>query len=126
MTSRQSLYRFSKTRQRGAGKLVLILLLLVLFFFINLAVRLVPPYVDNMYARSIANSIMEKADGPIERIDFLDDFESRAQVNNVNLDNDVFSFEGRPATRVIMKYERRVPILFNVDAVISFEEQFPE
>ena len=126
MTSRQSLYRLSTGRQRGAGKLVLILLLVVLLFFINLAVRLVPPYVDHLYARSIAESVMENAGGSIERSEFLSDFQRRARVNNVDLDDSVFSFEGNPATQVILSYERRVPVLFNVDAVISFEERFPE
>lgn len=126
MTSKQSLYRLSAGRQCGAGKLVLILLLVVLLFFINLGVRLVPPYVDHLYARSIADSVMENAGGSIERGEFLSDFQRRARVNNVDLDDNVFSFEGNPATRVIMSYERRVPVLFNVDAVISFEERFPE
>lgn len=111
-------------RQRGAGKLVLLLLLAVLIFFILLAVRLVPVYVEFMYAKSIVESTLEETSGEFDRHDFLDAFQRRARVNQVTLDNDVFSFQGRNPVTITLEYERRVPVLFNVDAVASFSEHY--
>lgn len=114
----------SPAHQRGAGKLVLLLLLIVLIFFINLAVRVVPVYVEFMYARSIINSTLEDTRGEFDRFEFQEAFQRRARVNQVSLDNDVFSFQGTGPVNITLDYERRVPVLFNVDAIIYFNEQF--
>ena len=116
--------RLFPQRQQGAGKLVLLLLLAVLFFFILLAVRLVPVYVEYMYAKSIIEATLENIDGEFDRHDFLDSFQRRARVNQVSLDNSVFSFQGRNPVTISLEYERRVPVMFNVDAVASFSEQY--
>lgn len=111
--------------QQGASKLILLLLLAVLVFFIKLAVHLVPVYVDHFYTRSIVSSLMEESGEELERQTFLEQFQRRARVNQVSLDNDVFRFEGSQPVRIHLAYERRVPVMFNVDAVVSFNESFP-
>lgn len=111
--------------QQGTSKLILLLLLAVLVFFINLAVRLVPVYVDHFYTRSIVNSLVEEVGDELEHREFLQQFQRRARVNQVSLDNDAFRFEGSQPARVHLAYERRVPVMFNVDAVVSFNESFP-
>lgn len=114
----------SPRRQHGAGKLILLLILVVVVFFVMLAVRLVPVYVEFMYARSIVENTLEGTSGDFDRHDFLDSFQRRARVNQVNLDNDVFTFQGRNPVTITLDYERRVPVLFNIDAVASFNEQY--
>lgn len=116
----------ARSRQNGTGKLVLLLLLVVLVFMIHVALRLVPVYVDHFYARTIASDLTAEASGSLERQAFLDDFQRRARINNVSFDNEFFRFEGNPVERVVMNYERRVPLLFNIDAVVQFEELFTE
>ncbi len=111
--------------QQGTSKLILLLLLAVLVFFINLAVRLIPIYVDHFYTRSIVNALVEEAGDELDRHAFLEQFQRRARVNQVHLDNDVFSFEGREPMQIHLNYERRVPVMYNVDAVVSFNESFP-
>ncbi|MCH8550486.1 MAG: DUF4845 domain-containing protein [Natronospirillum sp.] len=111
-------------RQRGAGKLILLLILVVVLFFVMLAVRLVPVYVEFMYARSIVENTLEGTSGEFDRREFLDSFQRRARVNQVNLDNSVFTFSGRNPVTITLEYERRVPVMFNVDAVASFNEQY--
>lgn len=111
-------------RQRGAGKLILLLLLAVLVFFIILAARLVPVYFDHYYAKAITESLVSDARGPFDRREFLEDFQRRARVNNVTMDNNVFFFTGSDPVLIELEYERRVPILFNVDAVVSFSDSY--
>lgn len=111
-------------KQRGAGKLILLLLLAVLVFCILLATRLVPVYVDHYYARSIVTSLLSETEDTFDRRQFLADFRRQADMNQVDLASSVFTFSGTNPVHIELAYERRIPVLFNIDAVISFGENY--
>ena len=116
----------SPSRQdiRGASRLTMLLLLVVLGFFIMTLARVVPVYVDHYYAKRIIDQVLMETSGDFERAAFLDAYRRRAQVNNVQVAQSEFRFRTGNPTVIELEYERRVPLMFNMDVIMSFSEEY--
>lgn len=114
----------NKARQYGASRLTMLMLLVVLAFFIMTLARVVPVYVDHHYAKRIVEQVLLETTGDFDRAAFTDSYRRRAQVNNVQVAPSEFRFQTGTPTVIRLDYERRVPLLFNMDVVMSFSEEY--
>ena len=113
-------------QQRGLGLLQWALVIAIAGFFLLFAFKVVPLYAENRYVESALRSLV--AGG--EKIEQLTDTEITKKLNNFYMINNVRS-EGptknikidREAERVLVTvdYETRVPLMYNIDLVLMFQ-----
>ena len=111
-------------RQLGISKLALLLLLAVVGFFLLCAFRLIPVYLDDRYIQTALRTLDEGGESVAE----MSDREIRKKigrfftVNNVRSQSaDAIEIDrSQDSVLVIMNYEVRVPIIYNIDAVLTF------
>ncbi len=99
--------------------------------FLGLAVtvglKVGPVYLDHQTLGSVMNSVLAEArDGsrPSKK-------KVRKMINNRLMTNrldflkesDIVLERGKSTMTIVLDYERRVPVMFNVDAVVKFNEQ---
>lgn len=115
-------------RQRGISMPLLVLIIAIGGFFLLCAFRLVPVYVENRYVVAALNSL---ADDP-EQLHSMSAGQIRQtlqrfyQINNVNSPGPTqnINVDKRSANTVVnINYETRVPLLWNIDLLVSFENQ---
>ncbi|WNW11558.1 DUF4845 domain-containing protein [Pseudomonas sp. DTU_2021_1001937_2_SI_NGA_ILE_001] len=115
-------------RQKGMSLIGLLLLLGAIGLVITLAVKMIPHYMDYF---SIKQSIQLAGHNQALGVDTVDDFYSyvgkNMQVNNIR-DVDlkkaltVRSEDGKFLAH--LNYEQREHLFFNVDLIMTFDEQF--
>ncbi|MEH6824888.1 MAG: DUF4845 domain-containing protein [Motiliproteus sp.] len=116
----------SKHRQGGWSFTGLLIFLLVAGVFVTVGFKLVPAYTDHETLKSILTStqrdrqLMAKHKREIES-----SMVKKLRMNNMKLP-DKFMKISKDKGDVFMDvdYEVRIPIFMNVDAVVSFKEQF--
>ena len=122
----RQLYRQPPSQQSGVTAITLVVILLIGAFFILLALKLAPIYLENFKVSSHLQNLTKNADVKnmsddeiisklLKRLD-IDD------VENVKRD-DIYIEEDEDAIRVSIVYEVRKPTLGNIDIVASFNEE---
>jgi hypothetical protein len=115
-------------RQRGLSMPVLVLIIAVGGFFLLCLFRVVPVYAENRYVVAALNSL---AADPT-RLHSMSVREVRQELHRFYDINNVRSPEPRnnidvnkrsTNTIVNINYEQRVPLVWNIDLVVSFENQ---
>ncbi len=116
-------------RYQGGRSLVGILFVIILAgVFVLLALRLVPLYIDYRTITSIAASVQEDTDyrnAPEE--DVRDGLRAQMRINNLRGYDDeeiyAISRDDDDALVIEIDYEERVPFMFNIDLIASFERR---
>ena len=112
----------SLTKQRGASLYTLSIVICVVIFFALLFVKLMPIYTDQYYLDSIVSDVVrEHKQTPMSPAAFKETIGKRFQVNAVKFDMKNFKFEDG---KLKVDYEERVNILFNIDAVVFFSNEY--
>lgn len=114
--------------QQGMSATGWLLVLLVLGFTLMCLFRMVPAYVDNRY---IQQGLMSLADEG-QRIEDMSADEIRRRIGRFFLMNNVRSQSEKSVeverrqdkTLVSMNYEVRVPIIYNIDVVMTFNNEW--
>ena len=113
-------------KQRGLTFISLLLLLMIGGFFVLLALRLGPIYLENFTIRSVLQGLTKEPGlgqrSPQEIRSMLD---NRLYINDVRRlkpQDFKFSREGE-VLKIVISYEVREHIAANVDALVSFTEQ---
>lgn len=116
----------SKYRQGGWSFLGLLTFLLVAGVFVAIGFKLVPAYTDHETLKSILvdtqrdQQLMAKPKREIE-LSLI----KKLRINNMNLPNEFIKIsKDKGDVLMDVDYEVRIPIFMNVDAVVSFKEQF--
>ena len=116
----------TKSKQIGMGFWGLLMIAALFIFFVVLFFKLLPPYMEygkvktsleNM-ARQPGTKDMEKAQikAALERRFDIED------VNNLDLNKALF-VEKKPGSMAVrIAYERRVPLAYNITALIEFDD----
>lgn len=122
-----------KTRysQRGLSSLGWLVVILVAGFFLTCALKLGPVYGDNFLVRDALKSLTSLPKGN-QSFSELTDSDIRNQLNNyftINGIRDVprnaVSIERKSDSVLVnINYERRVPLFYNIDVVMTFKNQF--
>lgn len=116
----------SMHKMRGITMLSLLMAAIVIVFTIAIAVNLVPPYLHNA---AIKDALAELAANPdvtqMSKAKLRDLFVRKLQVNYItNISPDALVINKKEgALYLSMKYEVRVHLIANIDAVIMFDEE---
>ncbi len=119
-------YYPSLKHQRGLGLLQWALVIAIAGFFLLFAFKVVPLYAENRYVESALRSLTAGGD----KVEQMTDAEIRKKLNNFYMINNVRS-EGPTQNIVIdrrsedvlitVDYETRVPLFYNIDVVLRFQ-----
>ncbi|EIK43978.1 hypothetical protein O59_003059 [Cellvibrio sp. BR] len=113
-------------RQRGLGMLQWALVIAVAGFFLLFAFKVVPLYAENRYVESALRSLETGG----EKVEQMTDAEIKKKLSNFYLINNVRSegptknikIDRRSEDLLItIDYETRVPLFYNIDLVLSFQ-----
>lgn len=118
--------------QRGASFMQILLVLIVGGIFFTVGFKLFAPYADHATIRSIVEDItldQEELKKPISQI--KRDIERRLTINQTRIpkspdgENPGLIITQKESTLTFaLNYEFRVPMFYNVDAVVMFNEEF--
>lgn len=114
----------ARSDQQGMSLLSWMVVLFVVSLLVTCLVKLVPVYMDSYTVKSIVESIAtkEKLNSSSTR-DIRKALESQFMVNRVEAikAKDIKITRDKGKVFINANYEKRVPILYNVDAVVKFE-----
>ncbi|MDC1436191.1 DUF4845 domain-containing protein [Gammaproteobacteria bacterium] len=128
MNLTNNFYKFNPLRrQKGASVFAIIILLVMVGMFLLSALKVAPSYMDN-------NVIVNAMDGMINNNDFesMSIAEVRSNLQRSLVTNNIREFDSSSVvlTRegnnnfVDINYESRVPLFYNIDIVVTFENRF--
>lgn len=114
-------------RQRGISFMSLLVVLMVAGIFFTVGFKLFTPYADHGTITSVIESVVadqEELKKPLDQI--KRDIARRFTINQVSLpEKDSLKITQKESELTFdIKYEIRVPMFYNVDAVVKFEEQY--
>lgn len=115
-------------RQRGMSMPLLVLIIAIGGLFLLCTFRLVPVYVENRYVVAALNSLGDDAEQlhSMSARQIRQELQRFYQINNVNSPGPTQNIEvdKRSANTVVnINYETRVPLLWNIDFLVTFENQ---
>lgn len=114
--------------QKGMSMLSWMLVLVLVAFFASAAFKVLPHYFDYMSMEKIITSVETEASGDVRTINaFMGHVSRGMEVNSirdlplkdvlkVKLENNEFHAH--------LKYERREPLIRNIDLVVRFDKEF--
>ncbi|MBP0048378.1 DUF4845 domain-containing protein [Marinobacterium sp. AK62] len=113
--------------QRGASLLSTLLVLIVAGVFFSVGFKLFTPYKDHATINSImTNMVSDPEELTVSIREMRSNLDKRFLINQVKLPNrealDIRLEEG--VLYFDLKYEVRVPMFYNVDALVTFEEHY--
>ena len=113
-------------KQQGLSALGILVLLAVIGFFLTIATRIGPLYLDNSFVDAALQSLADEpvhtmSDGKIRRK--LQASFTINSIRDVNAKDTVIERK-KTATTVSLDYERRVHFLANVDVVVVFKNTY--
>jgi hypothetical protein len=115
------------SRQRGIGMIGLLLWLLIAIAVITVGLRLGPSYMEFLTVKSIMTSVVKDPESAgASKGEILRMIGTRLDINSVaGVGRSDFTFNRSEDghVEVLLKYEVREHIAFNVDAVMMFEHR---
>lgn len=118
--------KHSLGREKGISFLGILFVAIVVVFSALILIRIVPPYLD-FYQVKDSLDILAKdpATAGMSKARLREMFSRRLHVNNINnIDPNKLEIENdKGKTKLVIKYETRVHVMGNLDAVINFESQ---
>ena len=120
-------FPFSLPRsQRGFSKFGLLMLLIVLVSGLTFGLKILPVYLDHNFVKGAAEDLIASGRAAsLTQVEVREEIASALRVNNVrdfNLNSITLQRESASPVLVI-DYERRIPLVGNVDVIISFDDR---
>lgn len=120
------LMKHSLDREKGVTFLGILFIAIVVVFSALILIRIIPPYID-FYQVKDSLEIIAKDPGAAQmgKARLREMFSRRMHMNNINnIDpNKLEIVNDKGKTKLVIKYETRVHVMGNLDAVINFESQ---
>ncbi len=115
----------TRTYQHGMTFWGLLVVAAIFIFFVVLFFKLLPPYIEYGKVKTSLESLAKQPDaGAMEKPQIKAAIERRfdiEDVSNIDLNKNLF-VEKKPGSMTIrIAYERRVPLAYNVTALIEFD-----
>lgn len=114
-----------KAKQSGMTFWGLLVVAAVFVFFTMLFFKLLPPYMEYGKVKTALENVAHQPDaGSMERADIKTALDRRftiEDVNNVDLNKNLFVEKKPGAMTIRIAYERRVPMAYNITALIEFD-----
>jgi hypothetical protein len=118
-----------KRNQQGITLLSFLMILVIGGFFAYLVMRLFPTYTEYYSAVNDIKAVTQTAGAdkrtPAEIRDSLYRRFQISYVDSINLDKDVKFIKSKDEKSLVLKYEVRKPLMYNLDYVAKFERTFP-
>ena len=115
----------SRMNQRGIGFWGLVLAAGVAVFFILMFFKLLPPYIEDAKIKTALENISRQPNAiNMEKGEIKAAIQRRFDIEDIDVDLNKFLFvEKKPGATIIrITYERRVPIAYNVIALLEFNQ----
>ncbi len=113
--------------QRGVSMPVLILILALAGFFLTVAFKIVPVYVENRYIVAALNTLGEDAPElqSMTTREIRSDLQRIYSLNNIRSEGSKEIDVDKQSDRVVVRvaYETRVPLFLNIDVMMSFDNE---
>lgn len=114
--------------QSGLSKLLLLLILGMAAFVLLCAFRIIPAYTDDYYIQAALKSLEDDA----ATINDLTDREIRRKISNFYMVNNVRNHSAKDVeieryddgVLVSVNYEVQIPLIYNIDVLITFENEW--
>lgn len=112
--------------QRGMSYSLLLVLLIVAGIFFAIGMKLLSPYQDNRVITSMMEGLVEEPETAIDtqrgtRLKI----NKRLLINQVRLPKGAITMDDNEGVRTFtVKYDVTVPMFYNVDALVKFNEQY--
>jgi len=122
----KNLYLPMPDLQRGFSKFGLLMMLVLLVSGLTFGLKILPVYLDHNFVKGVAEELI--ADGRAATLtqgEIREEIANGLRVNNVrdfNLNSVTLERENAEPVLVI-ECERRVPLVANIDVVISFDDR---
>jgi len=116
-----------RSRQTGASAMVMLLGLVALVSVVTLLLKLGPHYIDWQNMQSVMGGLPEKQVHSMGKSEIRDALAKRFRINNLRdfKPRDVVTIDrSKEGTLILIDYERREHLLFNIDVVLSFSEKY--
>lgn len=114
-------------KQKGMSMLSWMVVLALVAFFASAGFKLFPHYMDNKALERMVLSAEQDPTSPIRSVpEFYAYLSKGMQVNSIDLNaKDVFDVRLENGTFLVkMKYERREPLIRNIDMVVNFDKEY--
>lgn len=115
----------TRTTQKGITFWGLLVVFALIVFFTILTLKLLPPYIEYGKVKTALENVAHQPEaGGMERADIKAAIDRRftiEDVNNVDLNKSLFVEKKPGVTTIRIAYERRVPLAYNVTALIEFD-----
>ncbi len=113
-------------KQHGMSFYGMCIALVIAVFFGMLAIKIVPVYVDNSLMRTAINKALDTQNAGMVESQIRDNISNSMLVNNITgparHSVSVTSKNGRIIAQ--SNYEVRIPIVYNIDVIISFDDTY--
>lgn len=113
-------------KQEGASFLSILVVLIVAGTFFSVAFKLYPAYMDYTTVDSVLTGVIQD-DEELEKgtQGMFRDLRKKWKVNQIKLPKEALNIRRKEGVITIyLDYEVRVPMFFNVDAMVKFEKQY--
>ncbi len=116
----------TRAKQNGMTFWGLLMVAALFIFFVILFFKLLPPYMEHAKVKTALENIAHQPDAAgMEKAQIKAAFDRRFNIDSVDdIDlNKALSVEKKPGSMTIrIAYERRVPLAYNVTALIEFDD----
>lgn len=116
-----------KNRQQGATFFSTMIVLIVAGIFLAVGFKLYPAYYDHYLIKSVVGDVATNPDEAVKPVNEIrTTLSKRLRINQVKLPSkDALIFiRDEGVMTISLKYDVRVPMFFNVDALVKFDEQY--
>lgn len=119
--------RSTRKQQTGASFFSVLIVLIVAGFFFSVAFKLYPSYMDFNTIDSVLTQVSTDRDELKKSVGSIKlDLSKKFRINQVKLPNkdSLIITKKEGVIRFTLDYEIRVPMFYNVDAMVKFEKQY--
>jgi len=118
---------FRKLPQRQQGSFYSTVIIVAMFgIFLTAALKIAPAYMDNNVIKNTMEGITANNDlSEMTITDIRDSMMKTLNINNVALNGDALQLVQEGSREYVdINYERRVPLFYNISAVVSFNHRY--
>lgn len=113
-------------RQKGFSKLGLLMTFVILICVLTFGLKVLPIYLDHNYVKNIAQDMVDTGEAAeMTQTQIRNQIANGLRVNNVHdfdLDS-ISSSRSNGKASIEIKYEKRVPLVSNIDVIVSFDDR---
>lgn len=112
--------------QQGFSKIGLLMTFVILVCVLAFGLKVLPVYLDHNYVKNIAQELIDTGEAAeLTQTQVRNQIANGLRVNNVHdFDlNSISSTRSNGNAAIEIKYEKRVPLVSNIDVIVSFDDR---